>query len=96
MTKPKTGQSKSPPSEETEAIQIRRDSRLGKKARFIRAVAEYLAGNQAGKSIALEIESGGGGPMKWASEWAKVRGESGLFGYPTREEAEAQLWELLG
>jgi len=79
------------------SIPVREGSRLEGKARFIRALAEYLAGNQAGKSIALEIESKGGGSiLAWAGEWAKVCGASPLFGYMTVEEAEEKLWEFLG
>ena len=72
--------------------------RMAKKAEFIRKLAGYLAGNQAGKSVALEMESRGGGlpSVRWAREWADVRGASGIMGYLTVEEAEAALWEFLG
>lgn len=60
-----------------------------KRDLFIRALAEYLAGDQALKSIELEM----GKPS--AKEWAKLRNWSPLFGYPTVEEAEKQLSEFL-
>ena len=59
------------------------------KREFIRALAEYLAGNQAAKSVELAM----GKPS--ALEWQKVRRHSPLFGYPTVDEAEAQLTEFL-
>jgi hypothetical protein len=65
--------------------------RLQRKRRFIRALAEYLAGtNQVAMSIGLEM----GKPD--AKEWAKVRSASPLFGYPTVDEAEKELTDFLG
>lgn len=69
-----------------------------RKARFIRALTEFLVGNQAGKSIALEMETRSPRPAPltaWAHEWAKLRGATPLFGYPTAEEAEQALTEFL-
>jgi hypothetical protein len=60
-----------------------------RKKRFIRALAEYLAGDQVKHSIGLEL----GKPE--SQQWAKLRGETPLFGYATVEEAEATLTEFL-
>lgn len=64
--------------------------RLERKRRFIRAIAEYLAGNQAMKSIWLEAGERG------AKEWAALRAASPLFGYQTVDEAEAVLADFFG
>ena len=57
---------------------------------FIRALADYLAGtNAVGMSIGLQI----GKPE--AKVWAKLRGLTPLFGYPTVEEAEKILDDFL-
>ena len=64
--------------------------RLKRKQEFIRALAEYLAGDQARRSIQLQMNN------PWAVEWAKLRGLSPVFGYPTVDEAEEALIELLG
>jgi hypothetical protein len=64
--------------------------RLEMKKAFVRAVAEYLAGGSAMKSIELEM----GKPH--ALEWAKVRQAANLMGWVTVEEAERHLTELLG
>jgi hypothetical protein len=67
-----------------------------RKAEFVKALAEFLVGNQAGKGIALEVEHRtGGGIIKWAQEWAKLRNATPLFGYLTVEEAEKELTEFL-
>jgi len=61
-----------------------------RKKQFIRALAEYLAGtNQVKHSIGLQLGKAD------AQEWANLRQLSPLFGYPTVEEAEAQLTEFL-
>lgn len=60
------------------------------KNRFIKRLAEYLVKDQAKKSIQLEM----GSPA--AKEWAALRRETPLFGYPTVEEAERTLTEFLG
>lgn len=61
------------------------------KKRFIRAIAEWLAGpNQARMSILLQMG------REDAVAWAKIRGETPLFGYPTVEEAEEKLTRFLG
>jgi len=69
-----------------------------RRVRFIRILAEFLAGNQAGKSIELEMEVRNPRPSpmtSWAQEWGKLRGASSLCGYPTVEEAERSLTEFL-
>lgn len=71
-------------------------TRLERKKLFIRSLAEFLVGNQAGKSIALEIEAKTCPIITWAQEWAKLRGTTTLFGYPSVDEAEKQLKEFLG
>lgn len=75
-----------------------KDNLRGRKARFIRTLAEFLAGNQAGKSIELEMEVRSPRPeplTSWAKEWGKLRGASSLCGYPTVDEAEKTLTEFL-
>jgi hypothetical protein len=52
---------------------------------FIRALAQYLVGNQAQMSILLQM----GKPE--AVLWSQMRGQTPLFGYPTVEEAEKSL-----
>jgi hypothetical protein len=57
-----------------------------------------LAGNPAGKSIELEMESKSPRPAPltpWAKEWAELRGATPLFGYCSVEEAEKILTEFL-
>jgi len=66
------------------------NSRLEKKRRFIRALAEFLAGDQARKSIELQMGK------DHAKEWAALRSACPLHGYPTVEEAEQELTEFLG
>jgi hypothetical protein len=60
-----------------------------KKQEFIRALAEYLVGNQARKSIELEMGK------ESAVEWSKLRNKTPLFGYPDADEAEKILTEFL-
>jgi hypothetical protein len=54
-------------------------------SQFVRALAEYLVGNQAHMSILLEI----GKPE--AIKWQKLRSQTPLMGYPTVDEAEKAL-----
>ena len=61
-----------------------------RKAAFVRALAEYLAGDQAHMSILLQMQK------PEAAAWAKLRGFTPLCGYPTVEEAEATLAKFLG
>lgn len=70
-----------------------------KKKEFIKQLASFLVGNQAGKSIALEVEARSissqlPGPFL-ATEWAALRNASPVFGYATHEEAVKQLTEFL-
>jgi len=60
---------------------------------FIHELALYLADNQAAKGIAMQMERPTM-PVRWASEWVKVRNASPVFGYPTVEEVEKQLTEF--
>lgn len=64
-----------------------------RKQRFIIKLAEFLVADQAAKGIALSLESGS--PVKWASEWAALRSETPLRGYPTVEEAVETLGDFL-
>jgi len=56
---------------------------------FVRELAVYLVANQATMSIKLQM----GSPE--AVTWAKLRGATPLFGYPTVDEAEVQLRDFL-
>lgn len=60
------------------------------KQKFIEALAEYLAGNQAMMSMKLQAGD------KGAQLWAKMRGATPLMGYPTVPEAQAALASWLG
>jgi len=64
-------------------------SKNKQRAQFIRGLAEYLVGDQAHKSIMLQM----GRPE--GTEWMKLRNLTPLMGYPTVEEAEAVLKEFL-
>ena len=59
-----------------------------KKQRFVKRLAKFLVGNQVGKGIALSLHPG---LIPWAREWAYLRGETPISGYPTEAEAEEQL-----
>lgn len=60
-----------------------------RKAMFVRALAEYLVGDQVQKSIELQL-----GKAE-AQVWAKVRGLTPLMGYPSIDEAEQVLTAFL-
>ena len=64
--------------------------RLERKKLFIKQLAVFLVGDQAMKSIELEM----GRPS--AVQWSRLRGAAPLHGYPTLEEAEEILTEFLG
>jgi hypothetical protein len=58
----------------------------------------FLAGNPAGKSIALQVEgsrSEGDPRPAWAREWANLRSTAPLFGYQSVEEVEEALTHFL-
>jgi len=59
------------------------------KQDFIKQLAIFLAGNQAKKSIELQIGK------ESAKEWKELRSKTPLFGYPTIEEAEEILTDFL-
>lgn len=60
-----------------------------RKERFIRALAEYLAGDQVEKSVGLKLGK------KSSAEWAHLRGLTPLFGYQTVDEANEALLKFL-
>jgi hypothetical protein len=60
-----------------------------RKDLFIDALAEYLVKDQAAMSIHLEMK------QPFALAWAKLRGATPLFGYPTQEEAVKLLRQWL-
>jgi len=68
-----------------------------RKAQFIRQLAEFLVGNQAGKSICLQMDQmrPENGVPRLATEWAALRAKTPLFGYPSIEEAEKTLTDFL-
>jgi hypothetical protein len=66
------------------------NQRERQKVDFVRKLAEYLAGNQAMKSIELQMGK------THAKEWSALRSTTPLFGYPTVEEAAKELAEWLG
>lgn len=66
-----------------------------KKAEFIKALAKFLAGDQARKSILLDPRFSGSPSYPLAQEWAALRATTPLFGYGTVEEAEKTLTEWL-
>ena len=59
------------------------------QARFVRALAEFLVGDQARQSIELQMGKAS------AKKWATLRTATPLFGYPTVEEAERTLATFL-
>ncbi len=61
-----------------------------RKLAFVRALAQYLVGDQGIMSIRLEM----GDPN--AQQWARLRAATPLFGYPTEDEATEQLASWLG
>jgi hypothetical protein len=66
-----------------------------RKKQLIQAFADYLVFNQAGKSMALEMERRTLTPIHWAKEWAMIRQVSGVHGYPTVEAAIKHLTRIL-
>lgn len=70
-------------------------ARLEKKREFIRALAKFLVGDQAKKSLLLDPRMAGSPFSSLVKEWAELRGTTPLFGYPTLSEAEELLEEFL-
>lgn len=66
---------------------------MDEKARFIKALAKFLAGDQAKKSIMLGMP--GGLAHSLVQEWADLRNATPLFGYQTVEESEKILTKWL-
>jgi hypothetical protein len=61
-----------------------------RKKEFIRALAEFLVGNEARKSIELQMGK------ESAKEWSKLRSATPLFGYyPNIEKAVKELEKFL-
>lgn len=65
--------------------------RIEKKARFFKALAQFLAGDQGKKSILLDPRMSASPAYSLAREWADLRNASPLRGYGTVEEAEKEL-----
>ena len=61
----------------------------GAKRRFTKQLAIYLVGDQAHKSIELQMGK------ESARQWSELRSRTPLFGYPTVKEAEEILAEFL-
>jgi len=59
------------------------------KGLFIKALAQFLAGDSARKSIQLQMGN------EWALEWARVRSATPLQGWVNEQEAETRLREWL-
>ena len=73
-------------------------TKVEKKKDLIESLAHFLVDNQAGKSIALQME-GSRSPSDLrpalAKEWANLRSASTLQGYPEYEQAVEPLTTLL-
>jgi hypothetical protein len=73
------------------------------RTRLVKALAKFIAGDQAAKSISLQVEgqrkgTGLAGLMpSWGREWVDVRSAVPIIsGYPSVEEAEELLAKFLG
>lgn len=71
------------------------EASIDRKARFIKSLAQFLAGDQAKKSILLDPRMSGSPGYSLAKEWADLRSWSPVFGWITVEEAEKQLTDWL-
>lgn len=60
-----------------------------KRQEFIHQLAVFLVGDQAKKSIELEMR------QESALQWRDLRRKTPLAGWPTVEEAEKELTEFL-
>jgi len=67
-----------------------RDEYVKARTPFIRELARYLVEDQTKQSIGLQMGSDS------SRKWARLRGTTPLFGYPTVEAAEDQLAAWLG
>lgn len=70
------------------------------KEQVIAAFAQYLAGNSAGKSVAIECERLMPAPPhlnypKWGEEWAQIRIAFGITGWATEDEVIEKLKKIL-
>ena len=63
--------------------------RIERKEQFIKALAHYLGRDLAVRSIQLQMG------QRAAQEWAELWAASGLFGWKSEVEIEAELRELL-
>ena len=66
---------------------------MNKNQAFIKALAVLMVKDQIMKGAML---GGPTGRIPWAVEWASVRQNTDIFGYPTVEEAEKVLAKQLG
>jgi len=69
-----------------------------RKKKFIHALAVFLTADLGRRSIGLEMISKGQASSPFACEivnWQKLWDASRLFGYPSVEEAERHLTEIL-
>jgi len=66
-----------------------------RKAEFIKALAQFLAGDQAKKSMLLDPRMDSSLASSLAKEWAAIRATTPIFGYITVEEAEVKLTDWL-
>jgi hypothetical protein len=73
----------------------RHTEKLIARNRAIRQLAEHLAYNQAGKSVALQQEKTIKTPIGWGEEWVRLRNAFLIFGYPSVEECEEQIRRVL-
>ena len=74
------------------------EAQSDKRGRFIHALAEFLVRDLGRRSIGLEMIEKGQSSSAFANEvlnWAHLYEQSGLFRYPTLEEAEQHLTALL-
>jgi len=62
---------------------------MTQKEKFIKAMAKYLVGSSAEKSIKLQMET------KEGKEWAEILNTTPIFGWKTTDEAEKILTDFL-
>ena len=63
---------------------------MADREKFVRLIAKYLVEDAVKKSIALQLQ------RPDAIEWSEIRATTPIFGYPTVEQAAAELSEWLG